>query len=53
MKFAICNNVNGARRYRAKKSKSVREGQIPYDFTHMGNLRNKNDEHVERENKRE
>ena len=27
------------------KIKSVKERQIPYDFTHMWNLRNKIDEH--------
>ena len=27
------------------KSKLARERQIPYDFTHMWNLRNKTDEH--------
>ena len=31
--------------YYAKWSKSVREKQIPYDFTHMWILRNKTDEH--------
>ena len=31
----------GAREYNAKQNKSVRERQIPYDFTHMWNLRNK------------
>ena len=32
--------------YYAKQSKSVRERQIPYDFTHMWDLRNKTDEHM-------
>ena len=27
-----------------KRNKSVRQKQIPYDFTHMGNLRNKTNE---------
>ena len=31
----------------AKQNKSIRERQIPYDFTHMWNLRNKTDEHME------
>ena len=30
-----------SRWYNAKWNKSVRERQIPYDFTHMWNLRNK------------
>ena len=37
---AICNNVDGSREYNAKWNKPVRERQIPYDFTHMWNLRN-------------
>ena len=32
-----------ARMYYAKCNKSVRERQIPYDFTHMWNLRNNTD----------
>ena len=43
--FATCNGMGGTRRHSAKQNKSVREGQIPYDFTHMWNLRNKTDEH--------
>ena len=35
----------------AKRNKSVRERQILYDFTHMWNLRNKTNEHREREGK--
>ena len=31
--------------YYAKRNKSIRQRQIPYDFTHMWNLRNKTDEH--------
>ena len=34
----------GAKEYNAKQNKSVRERQIPYDFTHMWNLRNKTKE---------
>ena len=33
--------MDGAREYNAKQNKSVRERQIPYDFTHLWNLRNK------------
>jgi len=33
--------MDGARAYNAKQNKSVRERQIPYDFAHMWNLRNK------------
>ena len=36
--------MDGARDYYAKQNKSVRERQIPYDFTHMWNLRNKTNE---------
>ena len=38
--------MDGTRVYRAKGNKSLRERQIPYDFTHMWNLRNKTDERV-------
>ena len=41
--LAICNNMDGARMYDAKRNKSARERQIPYDFTHMWNLGNKTD----------
>ena len=37
--------MDGTRGYYAKQNKSVRERQIPYDFIHMWNLRNKTDEH--------
>ena len=37
----IYNNVDGARRYNVKWNKSVKNRQIPQDFTHMWNLRNK------------
>ena len=36
----------------AKQNKSVRERQIPYDFSHMWNLRRKADEQRKRERKR-
>ena len=39
--LAIGNNVAGARVHYAKWNKSVRGRQIPYDFTHMWNLRSK------------
>ena len=39
--LAICNNMVGSRGYDAKWNKWVKERQIPYDFTHMWNLRNK------------
>ena len=41
-----CNDVDGARVYYVKQNKSSRERQIPYDCTHMWNLRNKTDEHM-------
>jgi len=34
--FAFCNDINGAREYNAMQNKSVRERQIPYDFTDSG-----------------
>ena len=37
--------MDGATVYYAKWSKTVRERQIPYDFTNIWNLRNKTDEH--------
>ena len=37
--LAICNTVDGAREYYAKRN--VRKRQIPLDFTHMWNIRNK------------
>ena len=33
--FTLCDSMDGPREYYAKWSKSVREGQIPYDFTHI------------------
>ena len=39
--------MNGARVYYAKQNKSLRERQMPYNFTHMWNLRNNTDEHRE------
>ena len=40
--------MDGAREYYAKQNKSVRERQIPYDFTHIWNLRNKINEQKEK-----
>jgi len=39
--LAICNNMDRSREYNTKWNKSVRRRQIPYDFTHTWNLRNK------------
>ena len=36
--------MNGSREYSAKQNKSMKERQIPYDFMHMWNLRNKTNE---------
>ena len=33
--LTICNSMNRPRGYYAKENKSVREKQIPYDFTYM------------------
>ena len=33
--------MDGAREYNAKQNKAVIESEIPHDFTHMWNLRNK------------
>ena len=39
--LAICNKIDGAREYNTELHKSVRERQIPYDLSHIWNLRNK------------
>ena len=31
----MCNDVDGVREYYAKWNKSIRERQIPHDFTHV------------------
>ena len=49
----IYKDMDGAREYYAKQNKSVRKRQIPYDFTHMRNLRNKTDERMGRGEKEE
>ena len=46
--LAICNNMDGSREYNAKWNKSVREKQIPYDFIHVWNLRNKTNEQIKK-----
>ena len=35
----MCSNMDATRDYHAKRSKSERERQIPYDITHMWNLK--------------
>ena len=39
--------------YYSKGSKSIRERQIPYDFTHIWNLRNETHEYMGRGKKEE
>ena len=39
--------------YYAKQNKSVKDRQIPYDFTHMWNLRNATGKHRRNKKKRE
>ena len=46
------NNVDGTRMYCAKQNYSVRERQM-YAFTQMWNLKNKTDEHMVKDKKRE
>ena len=50
--MTIFSNVDEARVYYAKQNKSVKKRQIPY-LTHIWNLRNKTDEHIGREERRE
>ena len=45
--------MDGAREFHAKQNKSVRESQIPYDFTRVRNLRNKMDMGEKREENQE
>ena len=49
--LAIYNDMDGTKGCYAKWDKSVRERQIPYDFTRMWNLRNKTKSHRGREGK--
>ena len=51
LNLAICSEVEGARVYYAKRKQSVKD--VSYDFTHMWNLRNKIDEHMVGEERRE
>ena len=51
MKSCHLHQCGLSRIYYAKWNKSVRKGQMPYDFTHMWNLRNKTDEQRGREGK--
>ena len=37
--LAVCNNMDGPGGYYVKGSKSDREKQISYDFTHMWNTK--------------
>ena len=39
--LAFFNDMDGAREYKANWNKSVQEREIPNDFTHIYNLRNK------------
>ena len=45
--------MNGTRVYYAKRNKSVRKRQIPYNFTHKWNLRNIKDERRRKKKKTE
>ena len=49
--LAIRNEVAATRGYYAKRNKSMRERQLPYDFIHKYNLRNKTEDHRGREEK--
>ena len=40
-KFTPCNSMDGPEEHYAKWNKSVRERQVPYDFTPMWNLMKK------------
>ena len=39
--FTLCNGMDGAGEYYAQWNKSVKERQLPYDFTNMWNVMNK------------
>ena len=43
--------MDGGRECYAQQNKSVRERQIPYDFTHTWNLRNKTSKQVGKKEK--
>ena len=51
--LTICVDMDGTRLYYAKQNKSIRERQIPCNFTHMWNLRNETDKHMGRGEKEE
>ena len=51
--LAICHNMDGTREYNAKWNKSVGKRKIPYDFTHMWNLRHKISKGTKRERERQ
>ena len=42
----ICSNMDRARDYHTKQSKSERETQIPYDITYMWSLKYNTSEHI-------
>ena len=44
--------MDGTRGYYAKRNKSIRKGQLSYDLTDLRNLRNKTEDHREREGKK-
>ena len=44
--------MDESRKYNAKQNKPVRERQIPYDFTHVWNLRNKRKQTKKKKNKK-
>ena len=48
---AICNDMDGARLYYAKRNKSIRERQLSQDLTDMQDLRNRAKDHRGREEK--
>ena len=41
--------MDGSKEYNAKQNKPVKEQEIPYDFTHMWNLRNKTNKGKQKE----
>ena len=51
--LAICNNMDGNRKYNANWKKSVRDRPTPYDFIPMWNLRNKANKQRGKERERE
>ena len=52
--LTICNSMDGPRGYCTKWNKSVRERQMPCNFTHLWNVKNKiNEQTVENDSYRE